>query len=402
MRIYLDNNATTPVDPQVLDAMLPYFGERFGNAASRSHSFGWEAEEAVEHARQQVAELIGADSKEIIWTSGASERNNIAIKGVAEKYADKGRHIITQVTEHKAVIDPCKYLEQHGFRVTFLPVDHLGRVDVQQLADAIQNDTILVSIMHGNNEIGTLQPIAEIGKLCKQRGVLFHTDGCQTFGKVPINVEEMGIDLLSCSGHKIHGPKGVGAMYVRRKRPRVICEAIVHGGGHERNMRSGTLNVPGIVGLGKAAELCRLHLDTEPARIAALRDRLKGGILAQLDEVHLNGHPTERTSTNLNLSFSYVEGESLMMGMSEIAVSSGSACTSASLEPSYVLKALGVGDELAHSSIRFSLGRFNTAVEIDYTVERVAAAVRKLRAMSPLYEMAKEGVDLKTVHWAAS
>jgi cysteine desulfurase len=402
MRIYLDNNATTPVDPQVLDAMLPYFGERFGNAASRSHSFGWEAEEAVEHARQQVAELIGADSKEIIWTSGASESNNIAIKGVAEKYADKGRHIITQVTEHKAVIDPCKYLEQHGFRVTFLPVDHLGRVDVQQLADAIQNDTILVSIMHGNNEIGTLQPIAEIGKLCKQRGVLFHTDGCQTFGKVPINVEEMGIDLLSCSGHKIHGPKGVGAMYVRRKRPRVICEAIVHGGGHERNMRSGTLNVPGIVGLGKAAELCRLHLDTEPARIAALRDRLKGGILAQLDEVHLNGHPTERTSTNLNLSFSYVEGESLMMGMSEIAVSSGSACTSASLEPSYVLKALGVGDELAHSSIRFSLGRFNTAVEIDYTVERVAAAVRKLRAMSPLYEMAKEGVDLKTVHWAAS
>jgi len=400
MKIYLDNNATTPVDPQVLDAMLPYFGEKFGNAASRSHSFGWEAEEAVEHARQQVAELIGADSKEIIWTSGASESNNIAIKGVAEKYADKGRHIITQVTEHKAVIDPCKYLEQHGFRVTFLPVDHLGRVDVQQLADAIKNDTVLVSIMHGNNEIGTLQPIAEIGRLCKQRGVLFHTDGCQTFGKVPINVEEMGLDLLSCSGHKIHGPKGVGAMYVRRKRPRVICEALVHGGGHERNMRSGTLNVPGIVGLGKAAELCRLHLDSEPARIAALRDRLKDGLVAQLDEVHLNGHPTERTPTNLNLSFSYVEGESLMMGMSEIAVSSGSACTSASLEPSYVLKALGVGDELAHSSIRFSLGRFNTAVEIDYTVERVVAAVRKLRAMSPLYEMAQEGVDLKSVSWA--
>ncbi len=400
MRIYLDNNATTPLDPQVLEAMLPFFTDRFGNAASRSHSFGWEAEEAVEHARQQVAELIGADAKEIIWTSGASESNNIAIKGVAEKYAEKGRHIVTQVIEHKAIIDPCKYLEQHGCRVTFLPVDPVGRVDVQQLADAIKDDTILVSIMHGNNEIGTLQPIAEIGKLCKQRGVLFHTDCCQTFGKVPIDVEGMGIDLLSCSGHKIHGPKGVGALYVRRKRPRVICEAIVHGGGHERNMRSGTLNVPGIVGLGKAAELCRQHLDTEPARIAALRDRLKDGIVSQLDHVHLNGHPTERTPTNLNLSFSYVEGESLMMGMSEIAVSSGSACTSASLEPSYVLKALGVGDELAHSSIRFSLGRFNTAEEIDYTAEHVVTAVRKLRAMSPLYELAQEGVDLKSVQWA--
>jgi len=331
MRVYLDNNATTPVDPQVLEAMLPYFREKFGNAASRSHQFGWEAEQAVEHARQQVADVIGAEAKEIIWTSGATESNNLAIKGVAAMYQEKGRHIITQVTEHKAVLDPCKYLEQHGFRVTFLPVDRFGRIDLDQLVDAIRDDTILVSIMHGNNEIGTLQPIAEIGRICKERGILFHTDCCQTFGKVPINVEQMGIDLLSCSGHKIHGPKGVGALYVRRKRPRVRCEPIIHGGGHERGMRSGTLNVPGIVGMGKAAELCRLHMDTEPARIAALRDRLRDGILSQLDEVFLNGHPTERTPTNLNLSFAYVEGESLMMGFSEIAVSSGSACTSASL-----------------------------------------------------------------------
>lgn len=401
MRVYLDNNATTPVDPQVLEAMLPYFREKFGNAASRSHKFGWEAEQAVEHARQQVADVIGAEAKEIIWTSGATESNNLAIKGVAAMYQEKGRHIITQVTEHKAVLDPCKYLEQHGFRVTFLPVDRFGRIDLDQLVDAIRDDTILVSIMHGNNEIGTLQPIAEIGRICKERGILFHTDCCQTFGKVPINVEQMGIDLLSCSGHKIHGPKGVGALYVRRKRPRVRCEPIIHGGGHERGMRSGTLNVPGIVGMGKAAELCRLHMDTEPARIAALRDRLRDGILSQLDEVFLNGHPTERTPTNLNLSFAYVEGESLMMGFSEIAVSSGSACTSASLEPSYVLKALGVGDELAHSSIRFSLGRFNTVEEIDYTVQRVVQTVRRLRELSPLYELAKEGVDLKSVSWTS-
>jgi cysteine desulfurase len=400
MQVYLDNNATTPLDPQVLAAMMPYFTEKFGNAASRSHRFGWEAEKAVEAARQQVAELIGADAKEIIWTSGATESNNIAVKGVAAMYADKGKHVITQVTEHKAVIDPCKYLEQHGFRVTFLPVDHLGRIDLPQLIDALKADTILVSIMHGNNEIGTLQPIGAIGRICKERGVLFHTDCCQTFGKVPINVEEMGIDLLSASGHKIHGPKGVGTLYVRRKRPRVRCEPVLHGGGHERGMRSGTLNVPGIVGMGHAAELCRLHLDTEPARMAALRDRLKDGILTQLDEVFLNGHPTERTPSNLNLSFAYVEGESLMMGMDDIAVSSGSACTSASLEPSYVLKALGVGDELAHSSIRFSLGRFNTQEEIDYTIGRVVGAVRRLRELSPLYEMAKEGVDLKKVQWA--
>ena len=400
MKVYLDNNATTPVDPQVLQAMLPYFCEKFGNAASRSHSFGWEAEEGVEKARQQVADVIGAEAKEIVFTSGASEGNNIAVKGVAAMYGEKGQHIITQVTEHKAVIDPCKYLEQHGFRVTFLPVDKGGRIDLQQLADAMKADTILVSIMHGNNEIGTLQPIAEIGKLCKERGVLFHTDCCQTFGKIPINVEHMGIDLLTCSAHKIHGPKGVGALYVRRKRPRVRCEAIIHGGGHERGMRSGTLNVPGIVGLGQAAEICRLHVDSEPARIAALRDRLKDGILTQLDHVFLNGHPTERTPNNLNLSFAYVEGESLMMGFSDIAVSSGSACTSASLEPSYVLKALGVGDDLAHSSIRFSLGRFNTEAEIDYTIERVVGAVRKLRQMSPLYELAQEGTEPGSVAWA--
>lgn len=400
MKVYLDNNATTQVDPQVFEAMRPYFCEKFGNAASRSHAFGWEAEEAVAAARQQVADLIGAESKEIVFTSGATEGNNLAIKGVAEKYRDKGTHIITQPTEHKAVIDPCKYLEQHGYRVTFLPVDRQGRVDVQALAAAIKDDTILVSIMHGNNEIGTVQPIAEIGRLCKDRGVLFHTDCCQTFGKVPINVHDMGIDLLTCSAHKIHGPKGVGALYVRRKRPRVILESILHGGGHERNMRSGTLNVPGIVGLGKAAELCRLHMDTEPARLAGLRDRLWNGLRSQLDLVNLNGHPTERTPSNLNVSFAYVEGESLMMGMSDIAVSSGSACTSASLEPSYVLKAIGVGDDLAHSSIRFSVGRFTTEAEIDYTIERVVAAVRKLREMSPLYEMAQEGIDPGQVAWA--
>ncbi len=398
--IYLDNNATTRVDPQVLDAMLPYFCEKFGNPASRNHPYGWAAEEAVDAARQQLAAVIGADSKEIIFTSGATEGNNLAIKGIAAMYGEKGKHIITQVTEHKAVIDPCKYLEQHGFRVTFLPVDRYGMVDLDQLRDALSPDTILVSIMHGNNEIGTLQPVAEIGKLCKARDVIFHTDCCQTFGKVPIDVQAMGIDLLTMSGHKIHGPKGVGAMYVRRKKPRVRCEAILHGGGHERGMRSGTLNVPGIVGLGKAAEVCHAHRDTEPARIAALRDRLHKTIATQLDEVFLNGHPTQRTPTNLNVSFAYVEGESLMMGFSDVAVSSGSACTSASLEPSYVLKSLGVGDDLAHSSIRFSLGRFNTAEEIDYTADKVVRAVRKLREMSPLYEMAQAGIDLSTVQWA--
>lgn len=399
-RIYLDNNATTAVDPRVLDSMLPYFCEKFGNAASRSHDWGWEAEQAVERARQQVGAVIGADAKEILFTSGATEGNNLAIKGAAAMHAERGRHIVSQVTEHKAVIDPCQYLEQHGFRVTLLPVDRYGLVDVDRLRDALTDDTILVSIMHGNNEVGTIQPIAEIGRMCKQRGVLFHTDCAQTFGKVPIDVEAMGIDLLTCSAHKIHGPKGVGALYVRRRNPRVRCEALLHGGGHERNMRSGTLNVPGIVGLGTAAELCRQGLEREAARLAALRDRLRDGILSQLEDVALNGHPTLRTPGNLNLSFAYVEGESLMMGMPEIAVSSGSACTSASLEPSYVLKALGVGEELAHSSIRFSLGRFNTPEEIEYTIEKVVRTVRRLREMSPLYEMAQQGVDLKSVEWA--
>ena len=399
-RIYLDNNATTKVDPKVLEAMLPYFGEKFGNAASRNHEFGWEAEEGVETGRQQVAAVIGADSKEVIFTSGATESNNIAIKGVAAMYGEKGKHIITQVTEHKAVIDPAKYLEQHGFRVTFLPVDRFGLIDMNQLEDAMTPDTILVSIMHGNNEIGTLQPIAEIGKLCKSRDVLFHTDCCQTFGKVPIDVNAMGIDLLSVSGHKIHGPKGVGALYVRRKKPRVRAEAVLHGGGHERGMRSGTLNVPGIVGLGKAAEICRETFEPGVTRLRGLRDRLNKRITDDLDEVFLNGHPTLRTPNNLNVSFAYVEGESLMMGFNDVAVSSGSACTSASLEPSYVLKSLGVGDDLAHSSIRFSVSRFNTEEEIDYVADKVVRAVRKLRAMSPLYEMAQEGIDLKTVEWA--
>jgi len=399
-RVYLDNNATTPVDPRVLDAMLPFFREKFGNAASRSHSFGWEAKDAVEKAREQVAALIGADSREIIFTSGATEGNNIAIKGVAEMYGDKGRHIITQPTEHKAVLDPCDWLAQtRGFRVTRLGVDRVGRIDLDELRDAITDETILVTIMHGNNEIGTLQPIAEIGAICKEKGVLFHTDTCQTFGKVPIDVGEMGIDLLTCSAHKIYGPKGVGALYVRRRNPRVRCAPVLHGGGHERGMRSGTLNVPGIVGLGEATELCGKSMEEESARLVGLRERLREGIMSQLDMVYLNGDPERRTPSNLNLSFPYVEGESLMMGMKGIAVSSGSACTSASLEPSYVLRALGLGDDLAHSSIRFSVGRFNTEDEIDYVIEQVVAAVRKLREMSPLYEMVLQGVDPNTVEW---
>ena len=397
MRVYLDNNATTQVDPRVLDALLPYFCEKYGNAASRSHGFGSEAAQAVDRAREQVAAVIGADAREIVFTSGATEGNNIAIKGIAEEHAQRGRHIIAQPTEHKAVIDPCNWLKEQGFRITFLPVDSYGMVDPAQLEQALTDETILVSIMHGNNEVGTIQPIAEIGKLCKQRGVFFHTDCCQTFGKVPIDVQEMGIDLLTCSGHKIHGPKGVGALYVRRKRPRVTCGTVMHGGGHERDIRSGTLNVPGIVGLGEAAELCREHMESESARMAALRDRLKDGIMSQLGDVQLNGHPTQRTPSNLNLSFAYVEGEAVMMGCRDIAVSSGSACTSASQAASYVLKALGVADELAHGSIRFSVGRFNTQAEIDYTVEQVVKTVNKLREMSPLYEMAQNSADVSKV-----
>jgi cysteine desulfurase len=399
--IYMDYNATTPVDPRVLEAMMPFFRGEFGNAASRNHEFGWKAEEAVEKGREQVANAIGASSKEIIWTSGATESNNIAIKGAAFMYRDKGNHIISQAIEHKAVIDPCKYLEQNGFKVTFLEVDNQGMVSAEQVREAMTDQTILVSIMHGNNEVGSINPIAEIGKLCKEKGVLFHTDACQTFAKLPIDVDAMGIDMLSCSGHKIYGPKGVGALYVRRKSPRVRLEPVVHGGGHERGMRSGTLNVPGIVGMGKAAELCVQSQKEEIELITRLRNRLKDGLFNRLDEIFLNGHPTQRIPNNLNISFLYVEGESLMMGFHDIAVSSGSACTSASLEPSYVLKALGRGDDLAHSSIRFSIGRFTTQEEIDYTIERVSTTVEKLREMSPLYEMAQEGIDLSKVQWAA-
>ena len=399
--IYMDNNATTRCDPRVLEAMLPYFTEHYGNAASRNHPFGWFAEEAVDSAREQVAALIGAGAKEIIFTSGATESNNLAIKGVAAMYRKKGNHVITQVTEHKAVIDPCKRLERDGFQVTYLPVDKYGRVSAEEVAAALTDQTILVSLMAANNEIGTLQPLKDIGKVCKAKGVLFHTDAVQAVGKVPVDVEEMGIDLLSLSAHKIYGPKGIGALYVRRKNPRVRLDPIIDGGGHERGMRSGTLAVQNIVGLGMACELCRKELAEEAKRLLRLREKLKKGIEGHLDEVSLNGHPTERLPGNLNLSFAYVEGEGLMMGMKDVAVSSGSACTSASLEPSYVLKALGVGDDLAHSSIRFGLGRFTTEEEVDYVIDHVVEAVKKLRAMSPLYEMAKEGVDLKSVQWAA-
>ncbi|MBI1917123.1 MAG: IscS subfamily cysteine desulfurase [Planctomycetes bacterium] len=399
--IYMDNNATTRCDPRVVEAMLPFFTEHFGNAASRNHSFGWFAEEAVDTAREQIAALIGASSKEIIFTSGATESNNLAIKGVAAMYKKKGNHLITQVTEHKAVIDPCKRLERDGYQVTFLPVDKYGQVSAQQVAEAMTDQTILVTLMAANNEIGTLQPIKEIGKLCKEKGVLFHTDAVQAAGKVPLDVEKMGIDLLSLSAHKIYGPKGQGALYVRRKNPRVRLDPIIDGGGHERGMRSGTLAVTNIVGLGMACELCRKEMVEEEKRLLHLREKLRKGILGRLDEVSLNGHPTERLPGNLNLSFAYVEGEGLMMGMKDVAVSSGSACTSASLEPSYVLKALGVGDDLAHSSIRFGLGRFNTEEEVDYVIDHVVEAVSKLREMSPLYEMAKEGVDLKSVQWAS-
>jgi cysteine desulfurase len=399
--IYLDNNATTRCDPRVVEAMLPFFTEHFGNAASRNHAYGWFAEEAVDTARDQIGSLIGASGKEIIFTSGATESNNLAIKGVAAMYARKGKHIITQVTEHKAVIDPCKRLERDGYQVTFLPVDKDGQVSPEQVAAAMTDQTILVSIMAANNEIGTLQPIAALGKLCKEKGVLFHTDAVQAAGKVPLDVEAMGIDLLSISAHKIYGPKGVGALYVRRKNPRVRLDPLIDGGGHERGMRSGTLAVQNIVGLGIACELCRKEMPEESQRLLKLRQKLHQGIVGQLDEVELNGHPTERLPGNLNLSFAYVEGEGLMMGMKDVAVSSGSACTSASLEPSYVLKALGVGDDLAHSSIRFGLGRFNTEDEVDFTIDHVIKAVRKLREMSPLYEMHKEGVDLKSVQWAA-
>lgn len=399
--IYLDNHSTTPCDPRVLEMMLPYFTEKFGNSASRNHSFGWEAEEAVEVARKQIAHLIHADAKELIFTSGATESDNLALQGVVEMYREKGNHIITGSTEHRAVIDTAKYLEKKGIKVTFLPVDKAGMVSPDEVRNAITDQTILISIMMANNEIGTINPVAAIGKVAKEKGVLFHCDATQGVGKIPVNVQEMGIDLMSFTAHKIYGPKGVGALYVRRKAPRVRLEAMMYGGGHERGMRSGTLPVPLIVGFGKACELCEQEMSTESVRMAKMRDRLQEGIMNRMDEVYLNGHPTERLPNNLNISFAYVEGEALLMGVKEIALSSGSACTSATLEPSYVLRALGVGSDLAHSSIRFGLGRFNTDEEVEYTIDRMIKAVTHLREMSPLYEMAKEGVDLKSVQWAA-
>ncbi|MGA8874272.1 MAG: IscS subfamily cysteine desulfurase [Candidatus Korobacteraceae bacterium] len=398
--IYMDNHATTRTDPRVLEAMLPYFCESYGNAASRNHEFGWVAEQAVEQGRTQIAKLIGASSKEIIFTSGATESDNLAIKGVAEMYREKGNHIITQPTEHKAVLDSCKRLEKHGFRVTYLPVQKDGRIDLDDLKRAMDDTTILVTIMAANNEIGVLQPIREIGALCHERGVLFHSDAVQAIGKVPFNVIQDNVDIASISAHKLYGPKGVGALYVRRRNPRVQLVAQIDGGGHERGMRSGTLNVPGIVGLGKACELSGAEMAEEATKLAALRDRLKTAIMGQLDEVYINGSMEHRLPGNLNLSFAYVEGESLLMGINDVAVSSGSACTSATLEPSYVLKALGAGDDLAHSSIRFGIGRFNTEAEVDYVAKRVVDTVTRLRELSPLYEMAKEGVDLKKVQWA--
>jgi cysteine desulfurase len=399
--IYMDNHATTPMDPRVFETMRPYFTEVFGNAASRNHAFGWQAEEAVENARKQVADLVGANVKEIVFTSGATESDNLAIKGVAEMYAEKGNHIITAATEHKAILDTCKRLEKNGYRVTYLPVQANGLIDLDMLREAITPKTILVSIMYANNEIGVIQPVAEIGKIARERGVLFHSDAVQAIGKVPVNVIKDNIDLMSITGHKLYGPKGVGALYVRRRNPRVQVTAQMDGGGHERGMRSGTLNVPGIVGLGKACELCRLEMAVESKRMAYLRDKLKDKLMNELDEVYINGTMESRLPQNLNISFAYVEGESLLMGINDIAVSSGSACTSATLEPSYVLKALGAGDDLAHSSIRFGLGRFNTEEEVDYVGGKVVEVVRKLRELSPLYEMAKEGVDLTKVQWSA-
>jgi cysteine desulfurase len=399
--IYMDNHATTPLDPRVLEAMIPFFTEKFGNAASRNHSFGWEAEAAVENAREQIAKLIGATAKEIIFTSGATESNNLAIKGIAEMYKERGNHIITQATEHKAVLDTCKRLEKYGYRVTYLPVKADGLIDIEDLKRAMDDKTILVSIMMANNEIGVVQPVAEIGKLCHERGILFHTDGVQAAGKIPIDVNTMSIDALSLSAHKLYGPKGVGALYVRRRNPRVQISSQIDGGGHERGMRSGTLNVPGIVGFGKACEIAREEMESEIKRLSKLRDKLKAKLEGSLDYIHVNGTMEHRLPGNLNVSFVYVEGESLLMGINEIAVSSGSACTSATLEPSYVLKALGLGDDVAHSSIRFGLGRFNNEAEVDYVADKLIDVVQKLRELSPLYEMVKEGIDISKIEWQA-
>jgi len=395
----MDNHATTPVDPRVLEAMLPYFTEVFGNAASRNHVFGHEAEAAVEQMRGVIGAAVGAEPRNVIFTSGATESDNMAIKGVAEFYRERGNHVITQVTEHKAVLDTCKELERRGYEVTYLPVDRYGLIDLDDLRKAIKSETILISIMMANNEIGTIQPVKEIGAIAKEKGVLFHSDATQAVGKLPVDVDELGIDLLSMSAHKIYGPKGVGALYVRGKNPRVRLAPLFHGGGHERGMRSGTLNVSGIVGFGKALQIAVDEMESESARVKKLRDKLETTLRDRLDEVFVNGHPTLRLAGNLNMSFAYVEGESLLMGLREIALSSGSACTSATLEPSYVLKAIGVSDDLAHTSLRFGLGRFNTEEEVDYAADRVVEEVNRLREMSPLYEMAKSGVDLKTMAW---
>ncbi len=399
--IYLDHSATTPMDPRVLEAMLPYFVQHFGNASSRNHAFGWAAEDAVDKAREQVGSLIGASPKEVIWTSGSTESNNLAIKGIAEMYADKGKHIISAIHEHKAVLDPIKRLQRQGYEVTWLEPGEDGIIYADQVREAIREDTILVTIMWANNEIGTINEVPEIGKVCKDKGVIFHTDATQYVGKLPVDVEDAGIDLLSGSGHKMYGPKGCGFLYVRRRRPRVRVSPLIDGGGHERGMRSGTLNVPGIVGVGAACELCLNEMDQDAIRLGKLKQKLEQGITSQLDMAVINGHPTRRLPQTTNISFPYVEGESLMMAIKEIAVSSGSACTSASLEPSYVLKALGLGDELAHSSIRFGLGRITTEEEIDYTIDKVVSNVRKLLDLSPLWEMVQEGVDLSTVTWGA-
>ena len=398
--IYLDNNATTPMDPRVLEAMLPYFVEKFGNAASRNHSFGWVAEEAVDYAREQVAQLINADPKEIIFTSGATEGDNLALKGVYEMYASKGNHIITCTTEHKAVLDSCKHIEKLGGSVTYMQVQADGLIDLTELENAITDKTILIAIMYGNNEIGVIQDVKAISNIAHKHGVLFFTDATQAVGKIPVDVIADGIDLMAFSGHKMYGPKGVGALYVRRKNPRVKVTSQMDGGGHERGMRSGTLNVPAIVGLGKACEICRQEMETEANRLSQMRDRLEASLM-ELDEAYVNGNREHRLPHTTNISFKYVEGEGLMMGFNkDIALSSGSACTSASLEPSYVLKALGLGDDLAHSSLRFGLGRFTTNEQIDFTIEAVKNTVTKLREMSPLWEMFQEGIDINAIEWA--
>jgi cysteine desulfurase len=401
--IFMDSQSTTPVDPRVLEVMIPYFTEKFGHPASRNHPFGWEAEGGVDRAREQIAKLIGArDPKEVVFTSGGTEAINLALKGVAEMYREKGNHIVTTTIEQRATLDVCKRLERQGFEVTYVPVGRDGLVDVEAVRAALTDKTILLSIMFANNEIGTIQPVAELGKLAKQKGIIFHTDATQAVGKIPVDVEAMGVDLLSATAHMLYGPKGVGALYVRRKNPRVRLAPMVDGGGHERGMRSGTVPVPLVVGFGKAAEICREVMGEESKRLAALRDRLQEQIVSKVDEAYVNGHPTRRLPHNLNISFAYVEGESVLMGLNrEAALASGSACTSATLEPSYVISALGVDSELAHSSIRFGLHRFSTEEEVDFVAQKTIEVIHRLREMSPLYELAKEGVDLKSIHWKA-